>query len=146
MAGGETTVSARARERDHSGLEILDHDECVRRLRSQYVGRVGFIVDDRPLVLPVNYRWAEDAVHFRTARGTKLWHLGIGAPAVFEIDGWDETYHSGWSVLVEGTGELVTDDADLERLEQLRLRPWARGEHRAHWIRITGDLSGRAFG
>jgi len=38
-----------------TGVEILPRPECFRQLASETVGRLGFLVGDQPLVLPVNF-------------------------------------------------------------------------------------------
>jgi hypothetical protein len=40
---------------DHSGLEILPYDECLRLLGTVPVGRVSFLADGEIVVLPVNH-------------------------------------------------------------------------------------------
>ena len=63
---------------------------CLRLLGTGRIGRVGFVSDGQPHVLPVNYV-ASDAgeVVFRTTDGSVLTAVA-GGPAVFEIDGYDE--------------------------------------------------------
>jgi len=61
----------------------------------------------------------------------------------FEIDGTDETARTGWSVVVRGEAVEVTDPAELVRLRQLRLHPWAPGV-KTHYVRILpAVLTGR---
>jgi Pyridoxamine 5'-phosphate oxidase len=60
-----------------------------------------------------------------------------------EVDESRSLVHSGWSVLVRGRAELVTDEADLAHLRAGPLRPWAEGA-RSSWVRIVLDVvSGR---
>jgi hypothetical protein len=40
-------------------LEELSLDECLALLRNSHVGRVAVVVDDAPIVLPVNFRLVE---------------------------------------------------------------------------------------
>jgi uncharacterized protein len=125
-------------------LEELAREECLHLLRDQsYVGRLGFVADDRPLVLPVNYMVDGDSVVFSTMVGTKLSALSSGTRVAFEIDEHHALYHAGWSVLVQGTAREVTDPGELARLRRGPLRSWARGA-REHWVRISIDeISGR---
>jgi uncharacterized protein len=68
-------------------LEVLDRDECVELLtHGSFVGRVGLVVEGRPLVLPVNYMIDRDTIVFCTAGGTKLNAIIGGADAAFEVD------------------------------------------------------------
>jgi uncharacterized protein len=94
-------------------------------------------------VLPVNYLAEDDGVFFCTARGTKLSALNGGAEVAFEVDSSQPLYHSGWSVLVNGTAEEVTDSAELDRLRRGPLKSWAVASSQ-HWVRISIDtISGR---
>lgn len=124
-------------------VEELDREECLRLLRDEaYVGRLAFILDGRPMVLPVNYLADGESVVFSTGAGTKLSAVR-GAPVAFEIDHSRPLYHSGWSVVVRGVAREVTDPHELERLRRGPLRSWARGT-REHWVRISVDeVTGR---
>lgn len=125
-------------------LEILSRDECIELLTHEsFVGRLGFVVDGRPLVLPVNYMVDRGTIVFCTAAGTKLNAIVRGTDVAFEVDEHRSLRHSGWSVVVRGRPEIVTDEADLARLRAGPLRPWARGA-RANWVRLALDeISGR---
>jgi uncharacterized protein len=125
-------------------LEVLERDECVRLLTYEsFVGRLGLLVDGRPLILPVNYMVDRGTIVFCTAGGTKLNAMVGGAEVAFEVDEHRSLRHSGWSVLVRGRAEIVTDEPDLAHLRAGPLRPWAKGA-RANWVRIPLDeLSGR---
>lgn len=125
-------------------LDVLDRQECIQLLSHEsFVGRLGIIVDGRPLVLPVNYIVDGDAVVFGTGAGTKLNAIVGGADVAFEVDDSRSLHHSGWSVVVRGRAEIVTDAAEVARLRAGPLRPWVRGA-RANWVRIPLDeVSGR---
>jgi nitroimidazol reductase NimA-like FMN-containing flavoprotein (pyridoxamine 5'-phosphate oxidase superfamily) len=129
---------------DYTGVEEIGREECIQLLRqTSLVGRVGFIVAGRAIVLPVNYLVESDAVVFRTGRGTKLSHLRGGTPVAFEVDGSAPFYESGWSVLVHGIAREVVDPAEVARLRHGPLRSWAKPASE-HWIRISVDeISGR---
>jgi nitroimidazol reductase NimA-like FMN-containing flavoprotein (pyridoxamine 5'-phosphate oxidase superfamily) len=71
-----------------------------------------------PVIIPVNYLLDEDTVVFRTDAGSKL-HAAIrGAPVAFEVDGVDQDRQVGWSVVVRGRAEEVTDPVKLAELRQ----------------------------
>ena len=101
----------------------------------------------QPVILPVNFLLADDAVVFRTAAGTKL-RRAHGSPACFEVDDIDTAGRAGWSVLVFGRLEEVTayDEMEVQRLRDLPLSPWASGD-RSHWLRLVATrISGRRVG
>lgn len=128
---------------DH--LEIIDRAACLQLLASTSVGRLGFISGGWPEILPVNYALDGDAIVFVTNAGTKLWGV-TRSPVVFEVDAFNESDRSGWSVVVRGVAQEVTPhDASylIDRLNELRPNPWAGG-NRPHVVRIAGDhVSGR---
>jgi nitroimidazol reductase NimA-like FMN-containing flavoprotein (pyridoxamine 5'-phosphate oxidase superfamily) len=125
-------------------IEELDRDECLRLLRfGSYVGRIGFIVDDRPMILPVNYLAEDGSVVFSTVEGTKLRALARGAEVVFEVDENRPLYRAGWSVVVRGTAREVTDERELETLRRGPLKSWAVSPG-SRWVRVSIDeISGR---
>jgi uncharacterized protein len=129
---------------DHAGLEVLSLSECVELLESSYVGRLAFVDRGEPAILPVNFRTHRGSVVFRTALGSKLDAAAVGRAAAFEVDGFDETYHTGWSVLVKGTLVEVDDEDEVEVLGTLHLRPWATAVERPYWVRLVAtEISGR---
>lgn len=114
----------------------LDHDECLRLLETDEVGRLAIVVGGAPHVIPVNYAMDGESIVFRTDEGTKL-HAAERAPACFEVDSFDRDLGSGWSVVAHGNLFEVTryDGRVLTRLSTVRLVPWAPGE-KAHWMRL----------
>jgi uncharacterized protein len=124
----------------------LDHAECLRLLAATSLGRLAVSVEGWPPVIrPVNYVFDESSqsILFRSARGSKLTALLLSTEAAFEIDGIEPDARTGWSVIVIGTAEEITQAAEVHRLEQLGLRPLAPG-HKPHWIRIRATVvSGR---
>jgi nitroimidazol reductase NimA-like FMN-containing flavoprotein (pyridoxamine 5'-phosphate oxidase superfamily) len=132
MADGQTRV------------EELTRAESLHLLQDKsYVGRIGFVSDGQVLVLPVNYLAEDDAIFFCTASGTKLSTLRAGSAVAFEADMSQPMYHSGWSVLVNGKAQEVTDPAELDRLRRGPMKSWAVPPSQ-HWIRISIDsISGR---
>src|SRR4051794_27593186 len=101
-----------------TGLEVLDHDECVALLERSSLTRIAVVIGEQPLVFPVNFTLDGDAVVFRTDPGTKLYAARDGRVA-FECDGVDAVYHTGWSVLGTGRAEEIVNEAELERLARL---------------------------
>lgn len=123
-------------ETDRNGLEVLGREECLRLLAGQVIGRIGVTSGALPVVLPVNYVLAGEWIIVRTGRGTKLEAATSRAVVAFEVDALAET---GWSVLVTGMAEEVTEPEDVERLRRLPLRRWAPGEAE-RFIRISTEI------
>ncbi len=128
-------------------MHELDRPECLRLLAATGVGRIVVSVTewDHPVIRPVNYVFdeASQAVLIRSDQGSKLHALLRSAKAAFEIDGIDPAGRVGWSVIVVGVSEEITNSAEVRRIEELGLEPWAPGE-KGHWIRIRANaVSGR---
>jgi uncharacterized protein len=124
------------------GLEIIGDEECRALLRAERVGRVA-VCGARPGVFPVLYGLLDDDVVFRTAPGEKLIAAALTRDVVFEIDAYDTSTRSGWSVNVVGTAEEIAGADELVRARALALEPWA-GEVRDRYVRIrTVEVSGR---
>lgn len=127
-----------------SRMGVIDETQSIALVESTPVGRVGFMSDDGPLVLPVNHAWHEDSIVFRTLEGQKLAAATDNATVCFEVDRWDEADHSGWSVVIRGKARQVTGWAEIEQLENLGLVPWSKEKWRPLWVRIEPtDISGR---
>jgi hypothetical protein len=91
----------------------------------------------------VNFVVDRGAVLFRTGGG-QTFRAAVRAEVVaFEVDDFDIDRQLGWTVTAVGHLGLVTDAAELERLRDLRLRPWAPGE-RPNLVRLDIEsISGR---
>jgi nitroimidazol reductase NimA-like FMN-containing flavoprotein (pyridoxamine 5'-phosphate oxidase superfamily) len=127
----------------HSGIEIIDTNECRRLLAQDEIGRVAVVIGAMPMILPVNYALDGDDIVMRTMPGSRL-DVGQGH-AAFEIDGFDRVCRSGWSVLVTGHLEEVSwyHARDMQRVRELLVEPWAPGE-RNMWLRLRPSfITGR---
>lgn len=127
-------------------LEELSPDECRRLLEGQHFGRLAFLDQARamPMIIPINYIFDQGSVVLRSAEGSKLEAARRDVPAAaFEIDGVNENLRLGWSVVVRGYMQPVTDLQELAELQQTPLVTWAPGE-RPHYIRLhPKTLTGR---
>ena len=125
--------------------EALSYDDCLDRLARKRLGRLAVVVDHYPQVFPVNYRLDDYVVVFRTHLGTKLLaanHANVG----FQVDHVDEITRSGWSVLIQGMAEDVSDrrnDPITERGRALGVDSWAPGEQSRIVRIIPAHMTGR---
>ena len=103
----------------------LTKRECFKLLAQEHLGRIALVNSWGPIVLPVNFVLDHHTVVFRTSEGTKLDAASAAARVAFEADGTDVPTRSGWSVVVRGEAVEVTDPAELARLRELPLHPWA---------------------
>ena len=129
-------------EFDRNGLQVLEHEECMRLLASASLGRLAVSAGALPSIVPVNFLLDGDRILIRTSPGTKLSAAVTHAVVAFEVDDFDSFSHSGWSVSVTGLADEVCDTTELERIDLLPLPHWSsRG---GHVIAITTELvSGR---
>lgn len=125
--------------------ETLGRDECMRLLATQSVGRLAVLAGLYPMVVPVNFALDRGIIVFRTGAGVKLGaaqHRNVA----FEVDDIDVASRSGWSVVVTGMAETVTDDHDpdlVERSQALSIEPFDEGP-KDLWVRIIPNgVSGR---
>jgi transcriptional regulator with XRE-family HTH domain len=128
----------------HPHLDVLSSEQCEAHLAGGGVGRFVFLAPEGPVALPVNFRFLDGDVIFRT-RAEGVLAAAAGSTVSFEVDQIDEAMSEGWSVLITGAAQLVDDPAELDRLVQLGVEPWPGG-HRDAVIRVvTERISGRAI-
>ena len=122
-------------------LVALTREECLRLLATRRIGRLAFIQRaGLPLILPVNYVVAEDALFIRSGPGPKVQAAERGDLVSFEVDDFDEDTQSGWSVVVTGKVSRVRGE---QRNQGVQPRPWAPGP-RVHLLRVPlARVSGR---
>ena len=129
-----------------SEMLVLSREECLRLLALNRFGRLAVaLAAGAPVIRPVNYTFDEPSksVVFRTSDGSKLHAVLHAGEAAFEIDGVDEGSRTGWSVVLHGVAEPVTNPADVRHLDALDMTPWAPG-HKRHWVRIRArTVTGR---
>lgn len=126
---------------DRLGMAVLTEDECWDRLESEPVGRLAIIADRRPHLVPLNHVVRNRQLLFVSVPGTKLHDVlqQPGMPAAFEIDRYDATDHSGWSVVVNGSLHPVQDLVDHTQ-QDVRGRPiWLDGYRDRSWLRLTPE-------
>jgi nitroimidazol reductase NimA-like FMN-containing flavoprotein (pyridoxamine 5'-phosphate oxidase superfamily) len=120
-------------------LENLSREECLRLVGQVPVGRIVYTRQALPAVELVNFALLDGDIIIRTDSGGKLAAATRGAVIAFEVDNVDRATHAAWSVTVVGYSEAVVDAAEIRRLEQAGLVPWAPGRH-DHFIRIAPTI------
>jgi nitroimidazol reductase NimA-like FMN-containing flavoprotein (pyridoxamine 5'-phosphate oxidase superfamily) len=122
-------------------FHVLDRRTCFVLLTSQQVGRL-VRPGDMPFVAPVNYVVIDDSVVYRSDEGSSAARVH-GEAVVFEVDAIDGQKHGGWSVVVRGTAEDITDAAYTDSDLRDRLDTWAPGP-KDRWLRIAvREMTGR---
>ncbi|HZC27548.1 MAG TPA: pyridoxamine 5'-phosphate oxidase family protein [Actinopolymorphaceae bacterium] len=126
-----------------SVLSTIPEPDCRALLAGGEVGRIVLSVDALPAALPVTYRMIANTIVFRTAPGTKLTAALDHAVVGFEVDNLDPASHSGWSVLVVGISDVVTDPTEITALDKSGIRSWLTTAE-PHYVTINIDrISGR---
>ena len=124
-------------------VEPLERDECVRRLEAHGVGRIGVVAHGGVAIFPVNYVVAGDSIVVRVRQDGVIEKGTHSAAVAIEIDHADSVYHEGWSVLVQGHCEHVSDPDEIAALDHLPLLPWG-GSERDLYLRVAMEsVSGR---
>jgi nitroimidazol reductase NimA-like FMN-containing flavoprotein (pyridoxamine 5'-phosphate oxidase superfamily) len=122
-------------------IEELDEAESLRLISQGEIGRIAYQGRFGPAVLPVNYKWHDGAIVFRTTQHSALdedLRTGIAGgdyKVAFEIDEIDVPGRQGWSVLIQGPAHHVSE-AERASAEQAGVQPWPAGE-RELFIRIV---------
>lgn len=129
-------------EETRFSLVELDREECLELLGRATIGRVVLSVDCIPVAVPVNVSLVDGDAVFATNVGSKL-DAAIGGQVVsVEADDVDGLYHLGWSVLLTGIAQVITDPETISRMKYSP-RAWAPGSH-PFLVRVPSTLiSGR---
>jgi hypothetical protein len=111
-----------------AGVRTLDRIECLDFLPTKRVGRLGYVTEDGPRIVPLNYVATADAIVVRTLAYGEVARYSVDRRVAFEVDELDESSRSGRSVLVVGTARMVSVDELQKILNQGGgPEPWAGG-------------------
>ena len=95
-------------------VEYMDIDSTLALLREGRLGRLGFVCDGEPYVLPVNYVFDGESIYAHSRQGHKIEALRVSRRACLQVDRIADDHH--WSsVLVHGEYQEIGDTN--ERLE-----------------------------
>jgi nitroimidazol reductase NimA-like FMN-containing flavoprotein (pyridoxamine 5'-phosphate oxidase superfamily) len=91
-------------------MEALPPDAIEAVLRRHHIGRLAYVVDGQPAIVPITYTYADGVLYGHSGPGTKLAALRTDPRVAFEVDERWET--AAWrSVVVRGRFEELTDAA-----------------------------------
>ncbi|MFI6060668.1 pyridoxamine 5'-phosphate oxidase family protein [Streptomyces sp. NPDC051286] len=121
----------------------FDSEEALRLLGSVSFGRIVFTRHALPTIRPVNHVLDNGDIVIRTHEGAALTSRtrqtdGRGVVVAYEADAIDPDMHLGWSVMVTGYAQLVTEPGELARYRAL-LNPWVN-QTMDYAVRIRPDL------
>ena len=101
---------------DHRGSEVLAMAECLRLVATEAanrgVGRLAVSGDQAPIVVPVNFSFADHQVLVCMGEGS-LWHRAEGHLIAFEVDQATVSGGQAWSVLIWGSATELSDPLDV---------------------------------
>jgi nitroimidazol reductase NimA-like FMN-containing flavoprotein (pyridoxamine 5'-phosphate oxidase superfamily) len=126
----------------------LDEAESLKLVSRGGIGRIAYQSRFGPAVLPVNCKWHDGAVVFRTAQHSALdedLQTGIAGGdylVAFEVDAIDEIGRQGWSVLIQGPAHHVSG-AERESAERAGVEPWPTGERELFMRIVPNRVTGR---
>ncbi len=125
----------------------LSVSEAEALLRAGVTGRVAVSTPKGPHILPVNYSVVGDSVVVRTSPYSILGTHAHRSTVAFETDVFDHERHRGWSVVVRGRAEVISDAAMLETIQRVwPPRPWASGQRTLHIGVRLDEVTGRKLG
>lgn len=124
----------------------LSPDECLAHLREAEVGRMAVSTPGGPHIVPLTYVLHDGRVVVRTSPWSVVGTHAREGLVAFEVDALDVASRSGWSVVVRGRGEFVTDPAQLAAVRECWPVPWAAGTRTLVVALPTTDVTGRSFG
>lgn len=102
----------------------LSPEEIEALLRRQRVGRIGYCIDDRPHIVPVNYAYDGAAVYVASGPGQKIDAMRARPRICFEVEDIHES--AMWrSVLADGLYEEVTCECERRAALSLIKPIWA---------------------
>ena len=128
-----------------TGIQIMDHDECLALLTGEHVGRLAVIHRGSPMIYPLNYLLDGDDIVFGSDPGPKV-KPATGA-VCFEVDRLDARTHEGWSVVVPGRVEEVIPHRQpaWPRILALPLEAWT-GQKKRRFRIVADRITGRRVG
>ena len=114
--------------KEQRSLESMSHPEAIELLAAASVGRVVFTVAALPAIMPVTFAVHGDSIVMRTSAGTRLAVAADHGVLTFEVDNVDPVARLGWSVVVTGIAEIVTDPVQRAAIHGL-VEPFAPGHN-----------------
>jgi len=131
--------------RQDGRLRELTEAECWQRLAERSVGRIAYVERGGPVVLPLNYVARDGRIWVQTASYNQLAIHLPGQQAAFEIDDVDDRTRTGWSVLVRGRAEHVTDTEHAVPPGSPALAPWPDGTRSMVFCLTPDEVTGRVL-
>ncbi|GAA1744318.1 Nitroimidazol reductase NimA, pyridoxamine 5'-phosphate oxidase superfamily [Dietzia kunjamensis subsp. schimae] len=129
---------------DANPITEFDEARSLQLLGTVSLGRLVTVSEGRADIFPVNYALSpEGKLFFRTAEGSKLAGITVHPDVVFQVDHIEGD--DAWSIVVRGTARRLDSFAEINRAEELGLKPWIP-TLKYNFVEITPEkISGRGF-
>jgi hypothetical protein len=125
---------------------VLSHEECKSLLALGGLGRVAVSSGALPAIYSLFFCLVGDHIVVRLSPTWALFREIDQAVVAFNVDHLADGGRSGWSILVQGRGEEVTDTDLAASLRLLPLRPWGSPADGDVFVRIAlAKVSGTRF-
>jgi len=143
--GSSTNMEDMGNESSDASIDLLSDRECWERLRSEPYGRLAVVGPDGPVIYPINAIVDHATVVFRTTEGSKIEAIRADPRVAFEVDGWNATTGTAWSVGITGVAREIVEVIDGASVAELDVTPWQAGP-KPIFVRITPDsVAGQEF-
>lgn len=126
-------------------VENLETHQCLELLRTVSLGHLAVTLNDTPQLFPLNFTVDHGTIVFRSAEGTKLKTLRAQPRVAFQADAVDPATGIAWSVMIQGTAELITGIEETLDTFNLMLFPWDSGPKDQFVRIIPTSMTGRRF-
>lgn len=125
-------------------LVRLDREQCTRLLSETSLGRISLTISALPVIRTVRYGLAGGQIVFRAAPRSRLRAAAAGSVVAFQADCGGEADGIGWSVMVQGRCQEVTDRERIRNLQGLPLPAWSADQDAFLSVSLT-EVSGEAI-
>ena len=124
----------------------LSRQQCLTRLTSTEVGRIGVTMQALPVILPVHFAMVDESVQFGTTRNTRVDAAANGAVIAFQADGYDPAGDAWWSILLQGIAAPVDVSEAVIDADRPTSRSWSGAQGETQLLRLSSDnMFGRSF-
>ena len=97
-------------------MDELTPHQCLELLRGEKVGHLAVISEGIPYVTPCSFVVLDSAIAMRVAEGRRVRAIRENPVASFEVSEYNMDTGDWSSVIVEGSMEIVEDDATIQNV------------------------------
>jgi uncharacterized protein len=124
---------------------VMAEADCLTALRTERIGRIVLTQHAMPLAVPVSYLVTSTGVVVRVPADDVCDCQAVGSVVALEADARDDD--GGWSVLVLGMAQPVTESSQIDEFDRVLPTTWADTTRSNGYLRIPFSLvSGRRLG